>query len=73
MFEKYTNNTRSNKYKIHEPINDMVSHYDYNLSLLDAIFKKKKQMYYNEPVPFDLVDFTLHEAKCDFKGKCMRF
>jgi len=72
LFEKYTNNTLSNKYKIHEPDEYMVSHYDYNLSLLDAIFKKKKQMYYNEIVPFDLVDFTLSSENISFKGKCMK-
>ena len=72
LFEKYTNNTLSNKYKIHEPDEYMVSHYDYNLSLLDAIFKKKKQMYYNEIVPFDLVDFTLSSENIRFKGKCVK-
>ena len=72
LFEKYTNNTLSNKYKIHEPDEYMVSHYDYNLSLLDAIFKKKKQMYYNEIVPFDLIDFTLSSENIKIKNKCKK-
>ena len=50
----------------------MISHYDYNLSLLDAIFKKKKQMYYNEIVPFDLVDFTLFSDNTRVKNTCKK-
>ena len=72
LFEKYTNNTLNNKYKIHEPDEYMISHYDYNLSLLDAIFKKKKQMYYNEIVPFDLVDFTLFSDNTRVKNTCKK-
>jgi len=72
LFEKYTNNTLSNKYKIHEPDEYMISHYDYNLSLLDAIFKKKKQMYYNDIVPFDLVDFSISSDNIKPKSSCKK-
>ena len=72
LFEKYTNNTMNNRYKIHEPNEYMISHYDYNLSLLDAIFKKKKQMYYNDIVPFDLIDFTLSSENTKITKKCKK-
>ena len=59
LFEKYSNNDVNNKYKIHEPNEYIFSHYDYNISILDSIYHIRRKKYYNDIVPFDLIDYNL--------------
>ena len=58
IFTQYTNTDISNKYKVHEPYEHLISHYDYNISVLEALYKFKRQQYYNENIPFDLVEYN---------------
>jgi len=58
IFTKYTNTDISNKYKVNEPHEHIISHYDYNLNILEALYRFKRQQYYNENIPFDLVEYN---------------